>query len=92
MAYTIIFTPDAQEDIQKLNKLGDTAVLTKIDRLLDELREHPTTGTGKPKTLKGNLSGCWSRRITDKHRLVYRIVDQTVTVNILNCYGHYDDK
>lgn len=92
MSYIIGFTDDAQEDIVNLRKSGEKIAIAKLDKLFDELEEHPTTGTGKPKMLKGNLSGCWSRKITDKHRLVYRIEDQTVTVIILGCYGHYDDK
>ena len=48
MSYTIELTIDAIKDIEKIKKSGDKKVLLKIDKLLDELREHPKTGTGKP--------------------------------------------
>lgn len=63
MAYIIAFEPKAIQDIAELKKSGNKAVTTKIERLLLELREHPTTGTGQVEALKGNLSGFWSRRI-----------------------------
>ncbi|WP_369682458.1 type II toxin-antitoxin system YoeB family toxin [Chryseobacterium koreense] len=44
--------PKQKKDIDKLKKAGDKAVLIKIDKLLDELREHPLTGTGKPEKLR----------------------------------------
>lgn len=52
MNYSIEITIDAEKDIEKLKKSGDKKVLVKIDKLLDELRSHPTTGTGKPEQLK----------------------------------------
>jgi toxin YoeB len=85
MTYSIIFAPEAKVDIQKLNKSSEKGILIKIDLLLNERKEHPTTGTGKPKLLTGNFSGLWSRRISDKHRLVYRIEDQKVTIVVLHC-------
>jgi toxin YoeB len=53
---------------------------------------HPRTGTGHPEQLKGDMNGLWSRRITQKHRLLYQIQEQEVIVIILNAYGHYYDK
>ena len=64
----------------------------KAVKLLEELQEHPQTGTGKPEQLKGDRAGQWSRRITDRHRLVYEIEEEQVMVLILSSYGHYDDK
>ena len=61
-------------------------------QLIQEIQEHPTTGTGKPEPLKGNRLGQWSRRISQKHRLIYEIREEIVTVLILSSYGHYDDK
>ena len=60
--------------------------------MIEELKEHPKTGTGKPEQLKGDRAGQWSRRITKKHRLIYTIQDTEVIVLVLNAYGHYDDK
>ena len=54
------------------------------------MKNHPKTGTGKPKPLSGDRAGQWSRRITDKHRLIYEIHDHEVVV--LAAYGHHDDR
>jgi toxin YoeB len=59
---------------------------------LDELREHPKTGTGKPEQLKHYEIPTWSRRITDNHRLIYRIEEDRVIVLVLSFWGHYGDK
>ena len=61
--------------------------ILKINNLLKEITRTPFTGTGKPEPLKGNLSGFWSRRITDEHRLVYK-VEQNV-LYIAGCKFHY---
>jgi len=92
MNYSIEITIDAEKDIEKLKKSGDKKVLVKIDKLLDELRSHPTTGTGKPEQLKHYEIPTWSRRISDKHRLIYRIQEEKVIVLILSFWGHYGNK
>jgi toxin YoeB len=92
VTYTIQYTPDAEEDIEKWKLSGDKTVLRKIEQLILELMEHPHTGTGKPKQLKGPLAGRWSRRISGKHRLVYRIFDDRVLVLVLCASGHYNEK
>ena len=92
MIYTLEFTEKALEDIEKHKKAGDPSVLKKIKRLLDELMEHPKTGTGQPEILKHELAGLYSRRINKKHRLVYSIKDEIVTVYVLSAYSHYGDK
>ena len=73
MSYSIEFTPKALEGIDKLRKSGDKPALRKIRKLLDELIEHPYTGTGQPEQLKHNLAGFWSRRINQEHRIVYAV-------------------
>ncbi len=73
-------------------KKSEPSAFKKAQKLLEELIVHPTTGTGKPKPLGGDRAGQWSRRITDKHRLVYEIVENIVEIYILSSYGHYDDK
>ena len=92
MTYTLELTKTALEDTEKHKKAGDKAVLGKIEKLLIELTEHPRSGTGQPKQLKHELEGLYSRRINQKHRLVYDIQDEIVTVFVLSAYGHYDDK
>jgi toxin YoeB len=90
--YVIKFSDEAEEGKEKLQKSGDKQVLKKLYHLINELRIHPTTGTGKPKPLKGFDTDRWSRRITDKHRLIYDIFEEVVTVEIIQTHGHYDDK
>ena len=92
MSYSIELTEDAIVDIEKHKKAGDQKVLIKIDKLLNELREHPTSGTGKPEKLKYYEVATWSRRITDKHRMVYRIEGEKIVVFVLSFWGHYGDK
>lgn len=59
---------------------ADPRVLKRINRLIKEIQRTLFEGAGKPEPLKENLSGWWSRRITDEHRLVYRIRDGAVEV------------
>ena len=90
MNYSIELSDRAELDIIKLRESGDKKALKKLNKLINELREHPETGTGKPERLK--YMNKWSRRINKKHRLIYEIFDQIVTVEIVQAYGHYDDK
>lgn len=62
----------------------------KIASLLADIERNGNEGLGKPESLKGNLSGYWSRRISEKDRLIYRF-DET-TIYIAACKGHYGDK
>lgn len=65
----------------------DKTVLKRINMLIKECLRTPFEGKGKPEGLKGNLSGYWSRRITDEHRLVYRVYDERI--HIVQCRFHY---
>ena len=76
---SIHFDPDAGEDF--LYWLGaDRKMATRITRLIGEIQRDPFAGIGKPEPLKGDLSGYWSRRIDDEHRLVYRADDKEVKI------------
>lgn len=89
--YKITFSPEAEIDLKKL-KRSEPASFKKVVKLLNELVEHPQTGTGHPEPLKGKPENRWSRQITKKHWLVYRIFENEVLVDVLSAYGHYDDK
>jgi len=65
----------------------DKAVLRRINELIKECLRTPFEGKGKPEPLKENLSGFWSRRITDEHRLVYRV--EVNRLHIIQCRFHY---
>ncbi len=71
---------------------NEPAAFEKAAKLIEELKIHPRSGTGKPKMLTGNMSGHWSRRITEKHRLVYTIEDNILRVIVLTSSGHYSDR
>jgi toxin YoeB len=59
----------------------------RILKLIEEVARAPFTGSGKPEPLKYVFQGCWSRRIDQEHRLVYRVNDQII--RILTCRYHY---
>jgi toxin YoeB len=63
-------------------------VTGKINALMKDISRHPFTGLGKPEMLKHDLSGFWSRRIDQEHRLVYTVRDDEIT--IYSCRFHYD--
>lgn len=65
----------------------DRKTLERINRLIRDCLRDPFRGIGKPEPLKGELSGCWSRRIDDTHRLVYRVVASDL--EIIACLYHY---
>ena len=65
----------------------DKKILVRINELIKDALRSPLKGIGKPEPLKGNFSGCWSRRITDEHRLVYKIMEGRL--RILQCRYHY---
>lgn len=67
----------------------DKDIFDKILVLIRDISRDPFKGLGKPEPLKGNLKGCWSRRITLEHRLVYEV--QKDNILIQSCHGHYDD-
>jgi len=89
MAYLIKLEPKAVKDIRMLKKSGNKTLMVKIEKILIELSEHPTYGTGQVEQLKGNLSGYWSRRIDKFNRIIYFIEEEIVTVTIISAKGHY---
>jgi len=62
-------------------------MLRKIAMLLSDSRKNPFAGIGKPEPLKHDLKGCWSRRISKEHRLVYKVTDEGIIV--ISCKYHY---
>lgn len=92
MTYELILMPEAQQHLIEWRKSGQKKIIAKISKLLDELREHPTTGTGKVEQLKGDMAGLWSRRIDKSSRMLYSIEEDRVIVNVISLRGHYGDK
>lgn len=64
-------------------------MVKRINQLIKDIRRNPFDGIGKPEPLKENLTGLWSRRIDEKHRIVYMIENETVL--IFSCKGHYEN-
>ena len=85
----LVFDDEAQHDIQAL-LVSEPKLVKKIFDLIADIQKHPFEGIGKPESLKHDLAGFWSRRVTDKHRLVYKITDDEVIV--IQCKDHYEDK
>ena len=65
----------------------DKKLLKKINELLKDTKRDPFDGLGKPELLKYEYAGLWSRRITDEHRLVYKVYDESIAV--VSCRYHY---
>ncbi|MBR1449612.1 MAG: Txe/YoeB family addiction module toxin [Prevotella sp.] len=89
--YKVILSPKALADAGRL-KQSEPKAYQKLVGFIEELKNHPKTGTGHPEPLKGKPEGRWSRQITKKHRLIYRIYETEVYVDVLSAYGHYEDK
>lgn len=68
-------------------QVNDKKILFRINDLIKDAQRNPFTGLGKPEPLKGNLAGCWSRRINEEHRLVYMVKEECIY--ILQCRFHY---
>lgn len=88
MTRSIRFTPAAWDDYtwwQGQNK----KTLKRINTLIEAAARDPFAGIGKPEPLMGNMTGYWSRRIDDVHRLVYAVDD--ADLDVIACRGHYDD-
>ncbi|HJK87163.1 MAG TPA: Txe/YoeB family addiction module toxin [Candidatus Megaira endosymbiont of Nemacystus decipiens] len=82
----IYFHKNAFEDYLFFQK-NDRKNLERINKLLKDIAREPFSGIGKPEALKHNLSGFWSRRISNEHRLVYTLKDRGIY--ILQCRYHY---
>jgi toxin YoeB len=74
----ISFTRDGWEDYTSW--ANERTILKRINRMIEEAARDPATGIGKPERLSHNLSGYWSRRITDEHRLVYQLRDEELVI------------
>jgi toxin YoeB len=82
----ISFTPEALREYVEWQS-EDKKTLKKINALLFDIMRNPYEGMGKPEALKHEFSGCWSRRIDDKNRLIYLTDDGGIIV--IHCRGHY---
>lgn len=89
--YDISFTKEALKGAAFLKKTSPAAY-RKLNALIEELKVHPCTGTGKPEILKYIPGGMWSRRIDKKNRLMYLVHEDVVEVLVVSVTTHYGDK
>lgn len=82
----LVFTPNGWQDYTYW-QATDRSTLKRINRLLDDVLRDPTAGIGKPEPLRHLLAGCWSRRISEEHRLVYLVDGDDIV--ILQARYHY---
>ncbi len=82
----VTFTNDSWNDYLYWQE-SDKKILKKINALIKDIKREPFSGLGKPEPLKYEFSGCWSRRITDEHRLVYEVT--TYGIILISCRFHY---
>ena len=84
----VAYTEKAKEHILFWKLSGNLKIQKRIVELVEDTRRHPEEGIGKPERLKYGLAGKWSRRITDKHRMVYAVEDSLLVIHSLK--GHYE--
>jgi len=65
----------------------DRKTLKRINQIIKDIQRNPFDGIGKPEPLKFDLSGLWSRRINQEHRLIYQVLDDEII--IIQCRYHY---
>ncbi|MBA3692372.1 MAG: Txe/YoeB family addiction module toxin [Acidobacteria bacterium] len=83
----ISFLPEAFKHFNLWSR-ENTKIHTRITELIKDIGRNPFSGIGKPEPLKYKLKGLWSRRITDEHRLVYKVSDEEIL--IYSCRFHYE--
>jgi len=89
----LLWTEDGWSDYLHWQS-NDSKMLARVNELIREVRKNPFSGLGKPEPLKENMRGWWSRRITQEHRLVYRVSGkgEDQALEIAACRFHYGNK
>lgn len=86
----LVFAPVAWADYLHWQQ-GDARMLSRVNELIRDIMRSPFRGIGKPEPLRGDLAGLWSRRISEEHRLVYRIngSGEDQRLEVVACRFHY---
>ena len=87
MKYRVFFSKQAQKDAKKLKKSN---LKESAEQLIEILKEDPFTTPSRYESLKGDLKGCYSRRINIQHRLVYEVLEDNKVVHVLRMWTHYE--
>ena len=83
---SIVFSQTALNQLTSF-KTGNQKLVFKVLELIEDIQKNPWSGIGKPEPLKQDLTGYWSRRINDEHRLIYKVTSDEIV--IFACSGHY---
>ncbi len=86
MSYLIAFSKTAFNEYSNWAS-ENTQIFIRIRSLIEAISRDPFRGVGKPEPLKYDFKGYWSRRVTDEHRLIYRVDAERIL--IISCKGHY---
>ena len=86
-SWRIVFSRQAQKDAKKLTAAG---LRPKTEKLLDLMRDNPFVKPPRYEKLVGDLSGCYARRITIQHRLVYEVHTDERSIHVLRMWTHYE--
>ena len=86
----VIFSPKAANDLSFWRKSGNKAIQNNIKQQIFAIQQDPYHGIGKPEPLKHELSGSWSRRINQEHRIIYEIQEENtiVILEVQSLKGH----
>jgi toxin YoeB len=90
--YSLVLSARARKELQAHFNSGNQRIIKRIEQIFLELSQTPYSGTGNPEALKYHLSGYWSRRLSKKDRIIYRVIEDSVQILIVSAIGHYDDK
>ena len=85
----VILSKQALDDIETLVQT-DLKTAKRLFRMLREMAKTPYEGLGNPEALKYSMSGLWSRRLSDEHRIVYEVGEAGLIIH--TCMGHYGAK
>ena len=88
----IIFLPEAEKDLRKINKSAAKSIQNRLFRILRSIIESPYEGFASPEQLKHEFTGYWSRELSKKDRVIYQVDEETDCVYIYSLLGHYYDK
>ena len=86
------YSKKAKKDLEFWVKSGNKNIIKKISELIKAIQSNPYEGIGKPEELRYDLSGYWSRRIDEEHRIIYEIIDENTIdiLSIISLKGHYE--
>ena len=85
---SVKFSPNALNQFFHLAE-REKKIFKALKKLIEDTQRNGTSGLGHPEPLKANLSGWWSKKLDEKNRMVFRVVENTV--EIISCYTHYND-